>query len=135
MTRLEFTAETKRQAYTRSRGVCECHRIPVLRRPQGCGVILGTGNCFYEHIEPDAIKQDNSLENAACLCRTCWREKTAKYDRKIIAKSNHQRDRARGISRTLKGRPMVGTKASGIKLHMGGAPTWRDSGRPMWKGR
>ena len=118
--RLEFTAETKRLAYTRSHGTCECHRISFLRRPKECGVILGSGNVFYEHILPDAIKPDNSLDNCAALSRTCWREKTSGYDRKLIAKSNHTRDRDRGIARQLKGRPLVGTKASGIKLLMSG---------------
>ncbi len=135
MTRLEFKSATKRDAYKRSRGVCECARIPFLRRPKGCGIVLGTGNVFYEHIIPDNIQRDNSLDNCAVLCRTCWREKTSRYDAKVIAKSNHQRDRARGITRMLKGRPLAGTKASGIKLHMNAAPTWRDSGRPMWKAK
>lgn len=120
MPRLEFTRSTKHDAYKRSKGICECHRVFALRRPQGCGVILGSGNIFYEHIIPDNIRPDNSLDNCAALSRTCWREKTSKYDRAIIAKSNHQRDRARGIGRQIKGRPLVGTKASGIKLLMNG---------------
>ena len=97
MARLEFTAATKRDAYDRSGGVCECHLIPWLNRPDGCGVRLRDGQMNYEHINPDNIRSDNSLDNCAMLSRTCWREKTDRYDRKVIAKSNHVRDRARGI--------------------------------------
>ena len=72
--RLEFTAATKREAFARSAGICECRRIPWLNRPEGCGVKLVAGGIFYEHINPDQIRQDNSLHNAAVLCKTCWRE-------------------------------------------------------------
>ena len=118
--RQEFTPATKREAFERSRGICECHLIPWLNRPHGCGVKLISGSIFYEHIIPDNIAHDSSLENCAVLARTCWREKTDTYDRKIIAKANHTRDRDRGISRTLKGRPLPGTKASGWKHYMDG---------------
>lgn len=97
VTRLEFTAPTKRDAYARSQGVCECYRVPWLNRPNGCGVKLGAGNTFYEHIIPDNIRPDNSLDNCACLSKTCWREKTDTYDLPSIAKSNRIQDRARGI--------------------------------------
>ena len=94
--RLEFTARTLREAWDRSGGICECHRVPMLKRPNGCGQKLGEGNIFYEHIVPDNIRPDNSIDNCAALCKTCWREKTDS-DRPTIAKSNHVRDRARGI--------------------------------------
>jgi hypothetical protein len=68
--RLEFTAATKREAFARSGGICECHRIPWLKRPDGCGVRLVAGGIFYEHVTPDAIRPDNSLENCAVLSRT-----------------------------------------------------------------
>lgn len=117
--RLEFTAATKRDAFSRSGGICECHRIPWLNRPDGCGVRLVAGNIFYEHINPDAIRQDNSLDNAAVLCKTCWREKTDHYDRPVIAKSNHVRDRHIGAVMTPQ-EVIVGTIASGWKNHMRG---------------
>lgn len=97
MSRLEFKAKTKREAFVRSNGICECALIPFLNRPQGCGQPLRDGRIRYEHIIPDNIAQDNSLDNCAVLTVACWREKTDSYDRKVIAKSNHVRDRARGI--------------------------------------
>lgn len=134
--RNNFTAQTKRDAHKRSAGICECHLIPWLRRPNGCGARLSNGNTFYEHIDPDAISSRNDIDNCAVLVKTCWREKTDHYDRKVIAKSNHTRDRARGIRRPTFGRPLPGTRASGIKLSMNGAPPiWRDSGRPLWSSK
>jgi len=97
MSRLEFTAKTLREAWDRSRGTCECHLVPMLHRPKGCGQKLGEGNVFYEHITPDNIRPDNSLGNCAALSKTCWKEKTNSYDKPVIAKSNRVRDRARGI--------------------------------------
>jgi hypothetical protein len=123
--RLEFSAETKRQACERSGDICECYLIPWLKRPKGCGAKLGIGNA-------DAISGRNDLDNCAVLCRTCWREKTDRYDRKVIAKSNHIRDLARGI-RQIPFRPLPGTVALGIKLPMRGEPHWRDSGKPVWR--
>jgi hypothetical protein len=120
VTRREFSPATKREAYARSRGLCECYRVPPLNRPNGCGVKLISGSIFYEHIVPDNIAQDSSLENCAVLTRTCWREKTDSYDRKIIAKSNHSRDRNRGIARAFRSRPIIGTKRSGWKHYMAG---------------
>lgn len=97
MKRLEFTRPTKREAWDRSDGECECHRVPDLKRPFGCGVRLNINSgIYYEHIIQDAIKSDNSINNCAVLCRTCWREKTS-IDIPTIARSNRIRDWARGI--------------------------------------
>lgn len=97
--RLNFTEPTKREAYARSGGICECHRVPELMRllhGRPCGVALVTGCIEYDHIIADAIRPDNSLENCAALTKTCHALKTPR-DRKVIAKSNHQRDRHLGI--------------------------------------
>jgi hypothetical protein len=103
-----------------SGGICECHRIPWLKRPDGCGVALVAGGIFYEHLTPDAIRRDNSIENCAVLSRTCWREKTARYDLPTIAKSNRTRTRTRrhiGAIATPQ-QVIVGSRASGWKNHM-----------------
>lgn len=66
MPRNEFTAATKRKAYARSHGICECHRIPNWPFPV-CGLYLGIANTFYDHIDPDYLSKDSSLENCAVL--------------------------------------------------------------------
>lgn len=109
--RLEFTSKTKRQAFARSNGLCECALIPWLNRPEGCGQRLADGNVRFEHILPAELGGGNSLENAAALVIPCWKEKTAKYDLPTIAKSNRVRDRARGIRRRSS-KPMPGSRNS-----------------------
>lgn len=130
--RREFTAQTKRDAFDRSGGICECHRIPWLRRPNGCAVKLVTGAIFYEHINTDFHSSDNSLNNCAVLTRTCWREKTSQHDLPSIAKTKRVRDLMRGIRQDFN-RPLPGTHRSGIKLPMAGGAFWRDSGKPLWR--
>lgn len=114
--RNNFSKDTKRQAFERSNGICECHLIPHVFKV-ACGCALGPGNVFYEHVNPDAISGRADLENCAALTKTCWSYKTNSYDKRVIAKSNRVQDRARGI-RAEQFNPLPGTKASGIKIPM-----------------
>jgi hypothetical protein len=116
--RHEFSAATKREAYERSGGICECHRIPNWPHPI-CRAPLGQGNTFYEHIDPDAICGRNDLDNAAVLTKTCWHLKTNTIDKPVIAKANRVRDRARGI-KPENYPPIIGSRRSGWKHHMNG---------------
>lgn len=132
--RRDFSKATKRLAYERSQGICECHRVwqlPTYRT--GCGVKLSPGNCFYEHIEPDRLGGLNDLDNCAALSKTCWKLKTSGYDRPKIDKSRRVSDLARGIRRESFHRPLPGTKASGIVKPFRGEPYYRDSGRPVFE--
>lgn len=94
--RLEFTNPTKRAAFRRANGICECHRVPQLNRPQGCGLPLGAGNTFYEHITQAGIKDDNDISNCAVLTKSCWKEKT-RIDITVVAKTKRQHDKDHGI--------------------------------------
>lgn len=96
--RRNFSKATKREAFERSNGVCECRLVPMLPTfGEGCGAKLSPGNTFYEHITPDGINGSPTLENCAVLVKTCWRLKTDSYDLPVIAKSNRVSDLARGI--------------------------------------
>lgn len=127
MPRLEFSNKTKRAAFERSTGFCECARVPDLRRPMGCGVRLADGQVRYEHIVQDAIRRDNSLDNCAALTLSCWREKTAKHDLPIIAKSNRVRDRARGIKRRRAGSSFLTNRDGKWKKKMDGSVVRRNA--------
>ncbi len=72
--RNNFTAATKREAFERAAGVCECSLIPHVFKV-ACGCALSPGNTFYEHIDPDAISGRNDLDNCAVLTKTCWRSR------------------------------------------------------------
>lgn len=97
MSRREFSTKTKRAAWERSGEVCEGEG-PIVGLPPGIrctrSLVLGV---VYDHDDPDANSKDNSLENCRCLCPVCNRWKTDKRDRPLIAKTNHQQDKHRGI--------------------------------------
>ncbi len=116
--RNNFTAATKREAYARSRGICECHLIPHVFNV-ACGCALGAGNTFYEHIDPDAISCRNDLDNCAVLVKTCWKIKTASFDLPVIAKSNRTQDAARGIY-SIPFRPLPGGRDDRIRKKVSG---------------
>lgn len=119
--RSEFSRPVKRDAYARSAGICECHRIQGVPGfiPGGCGQPLGPANTFYEHIDPDGAGGKPTLENCAVLTKTCWRIKTDTFDQRIVAKTKRMGERAAGIGRRNR-RPMMGSKASGWRKPMNG---------------
>lgn len=119
--RREFPASVKRDAYDRSGGICECHRI---WRTVGCGARLTTGNIFYEHIVCDGIGGAPTLSNCAVLSKTCWLGKTNGYDKPRVAWAKRQRDRHHGIRKHVDN-PLPGTVASG----------WRHFLRGGWERR
>lgn len=116
--RKEFSARVKREAFERSGGLCEVHRVPMLRTTE-CRSRLRSGNVFYEHVNPDGLDGGNDLDNAACLCKTHWRLKTDTYDLPTIAKMKRQRDRNRGIKPDSHP-PIPGTFRSGWKHFLAG---------------
>jgi hypothetical protein len=112
MPRREFSKAVKRAANRRAHGLCECHRVPQLGRPKGCGRPLGPGNRFHEHIHPDGAGGPPTLDNCAVLVKTCWHEKTGGYDQPLVAKVRRQRDRNMSIGRGNNRRPMDGSRNS-----------------------
>ena len=119
MARAEFSNPVKREARERAAGFCECHRVPQLRRPDGCGQRLGPANTFYEHVIQDAAGGKPTLDNCAVLVKTCWREKTDHHDQPVVAKTKRLRDRDTGIGRR-NGPPMPGSRNSPWRKPMSG---------------
>jgi hypothetical protein len=126
--RREFSTETKRQAVRRSGGICECHLLAKAGVPgfrlDGCGVQIGIGNCFFEHIEPSYFAGRNDLDNIAAISRTCWKTKTAKYDLPKIAKVKRQQNMRFGI-KSDSGPPIPGSKRSAFRKKVNGQVEWR----------
>jgi hypothetical protein len=112
--RREFSAKTKRLAWERCNEQCEYIRPDGTR----CRAPLATGRFIYDHCDPDWYSKDNELENCSVICLPCNREKTAK-DQGDIAKSKRIIDK-RIKARKPKGRPLMGTKASGFKKKFNG---------------
>lgn len=99
MARNEFKAETKRQAWDRSGERCEAEGS-IYGLPPGvrCAADLNLG-VRYDHVDPDANSKDNSLGNCCACCPKCHLWKTTKRDAPLIAKTNHQQDKARNIQK------------------------------------
>lgn len=123
--RREFSAATRRAAWERCGGFCEAMIEVSLvhhfgKRPgyRLCNAPLDHGNFHYDHIDPDWFSKDNELENCQVLCRECHKDKTAR-DRRNIDKSKRIQDK-RIKARKPKGRPMPGTKRSGIRKRLDG---------------
>src|SRR5262245_63579649 len=76
--RLEFSKQTKREAWLRADGHCE-----------GCGQKFGERRPDYDHQIPAAFGGDNSLGNCKCLCPKCHRAKTSFDDMPAIRSEEH----------------------------------------------
>ena len=133
--RREFPTSVKREAHKRAKGICECHLIPHVFAVF-CGLPLGIGNTFYEHVNPDGNDGPPTLDNCAVLTKTCWKYKTDSYDKRLVAKTRRVGDIARNIRATVY-RSLPGTKASGIKkpLRPFSDPIDRRTGQPIGRGR
>lgn len=89
--RQEFSKKVRREALTRSNGLCE-----------KCGASLWQKMRIFDHIIPCALSGTNDLENCQVLCTTCDDEKTDKRDIPIIAKSKRIADKHQGIRKPSK---------------------------------
>ena len=79
MSRREFSAKVKVAAFKRANDACE-----------GCGARLTVGKFHYDHVLPDALGGEPTLENCAVLCTVCHTEKTSKGDVPRIRKADRQ---------------------------------------------
>lgn len=105
--RQEFSKTTKLAAWERCGGKCEC----------GCNQKI-YGDAEYDHIIEATLGGDNSLENCRVLKRKCHGAKTSER-RPELDKSRRIREKTAGL-RKPKGRPLPGTRASGLRKRMDG---------------
>jgi 5-methylcytosine-specific restriction endonuclease McrA len=84
--RHEFSAKTKANAALRANGHCE-----------DCTRRLSAGDFHYDHIIPDAIGGEPTLENCAVLCTSCHKLKTGRVDAPRIAKTKRNYRKSKGI--------------------------------------
>src|SRR5688572_12161805 len=92
MSRREFPRVVKAAAAARCRGACE-----------GCTARLTAGHFHYDHIIPDGIGGEPTLENCQVLCKACHAVKTGEQDQPRIAKMKRQRDKHTGAFKTRQG--------------------------------
>lgn len=75
MTRRNFPDKIKLQAFHRANGKCEECGQKVLGRAQ------------YDHVIPDALGGEPTLDNCRVLCSKCHRLKTSSVDVPAISKA------------------------------------------------
>jgi len=86
MSRSEFSAKVKSDAWKRCGGKCE-----------GCTAKLFPGKFDYDHRKADGLGGEPTLENCQVLCKSCHHEKTVKEDRPIMDKADNIREKHFGI--------------------------------------
>jgi 5-methylcytosine-specific restriction endonuclease McrA len=125
MPRREFSKPVRRDALKRSGMLCEAvGAFYGLDDGARCNASLSYGVQF-DHIIADGIGGEPTLENCAAVCIRCHDYKTARTDTPRVAEMKRQRDKHNGI-RLPKGRPMPGTRASGVHKRMDGTvEKWR----------
>lgn len=116
MARREFPGKVRALAFERAGGCCE-----------KCGVRLGAGKVHYDHVLPDALGGEPTLENCAVLCRPCHGEKTAKEDVPRIRKADRQRRRHIGAHQSK--HPIPGGKNHPLKRKLNGLTVLRAADR------
>jgi 5-methylcytosine-specific restriction endonuclease McrA len=89
--RREFSKTVKWDAYKR----CLVNDKPHC---ESCGLrIIGVPE--FDHVKPDGLGGEPTLENCAVLCGKCHRLKTHEEDRPIMAKADRQKKAAAGVKR------------------------------------
>lgn len=79
--RREFPQSVRKAAFIR----CCKDGIP---RCEGCGVMLRAANIIYEHVIPDGLGGEPTLENCKVHCRNCADVKTFTEDNPRMQKAD-----------------------------------------------
>jgi 5-methylcytosine-specific restriction protein A len=87
--RKEFSKPVKWEVYQRclkdGKPHCECCGLRILGLPE------------YDHIIPDGLGGEPTVENCQALCGKCHRRKTHEDDRPVMTKADNQKKSAAGI--------------------------------------
>lgn len=110
--RTEFPQKVRKLAFARCCRNGTIPGVPQCERP-GCGEILRSGNIEYEHLDPDGLGGEPTLENCGVWCAVpCSSKKTHEEDLPRMRKADRVLKRAYGLGkrrRTIPGRKFDGT--------------------------
>jgi hypothetical protein len=99
---------------------CRNGTKPGIPQCESCSLELnGRTGTIYEHLQPDGLDGDNTLENCGVWCKTCADIKTHTVDNPTMAKADRVFKKQHGLTKSK--RPMPGSKASGLKKRMDGS--------------
>jgi hypothetical protein len=107
-TRTEFPLSVRKKAFARC---CKPDGIPKCEK-EGCGKMLRPGGIIYEHVQPDGLGGEPTLENCKVYCSVCATKKTVEEDNPRMAKADRVLKKSYGLRRkrrTIPGRKFDGT--------------------------
>jgi hypothetical protein len=114
--RREFPQSVRKLAFARC---CKNGTMPGIPQCENCGNVLRAANIEYEHLNADGLGGEPTLENCGVWCRApCSKQKTFTEDNPRMAKADRVLKKNFGLK--PKGRPMPGSRASGLKKLMNG---------------
>ena len=108
--RREFPLSVRKAAFAR----CCRNGIPYC---EGCDIQIRLTPIF-EHVTPDGLGGEPTLENCKVHCKNCADVKTFTEDNPRMAKADRVLKKNFGLK--PKGRPMPGSRASGLRKRMDG---------------
>lgn len=91
MARKEFGKRVRAQAFKRCGG-------PDHPKCEGCSQPLQPGKFQFDHIVPDGLGGEPTLENCKVLCSACHTEKTEKQDKPVMRKADAQQKAHWGLN-------------------------------------
>lgn len=129
-TRREFPQSVRKAAFARC---CRQCLVPgVTNRPgipqcENCGNELHSGNIEYEHLVPDGLGGEPTLDNCGVWCRKpCSSAKTAEIDIPTMAKADRALRKNYGLGRTKAPFKSRGFKRAGAQNRASGeVKKWR----------
>lgn len=84
LTRTEFPLSVKKAAFARA---CKPDGQPKCEAP-GCGQMIRAGHLRYEHLQPDGLGGEPTLENCGVWCDVCSDKKTFTEDNPRMSKAD-----------------------------------------------
>ena len=112
MSRREFSRRVKAQAFLRCGGHCE-----------GCTARLTPGRIEYDHLVPDSLGGEPTLENCRVTCTACHRVKTGD-DAGNLARALRREAKHIGAKAPSRN-PIPGGRATPWKKTFGKGTVWR----------
>lgn len=84
LARTEFPLSVKKAAFARA---CKPDGMPKCEAP-GCGKVIRAGHLRYEHLQPDGLGGEPTLENCGIWCDVCADKKTFTEDNPRMQKAD-----------------------------------------------
>lgn len=117
-TRTEFPQAVRKKAFARCciKGVPHC---------EGCGISLSIGHFIFEHVTPDGLGGEPTLENCKVHCMACKKTKD-KTDNAVMAKADRVAKRAYGLMPAKQKIASAGFQRK-VRTHAGRPPVRRST--------